>query len=262
MNINRYTSLPSAFISSTFIDLKEERRIVANTLLESGINVNALDIKPASNDSARDQILRGIEESDFIIVIIGERYGTIDRKITKWPKLSITRWEYQMGVGRFKKDALVYFKQISSPEQFQVDDYGDDFNKKRNLLSQFKKQLREKHNPGYFSNASELAFEIKKALIPTYRLGVRDLLLKVESLQRENSRLKNEIETLKDRQTDNTDYDYNPTNSAVNALLTGRANNALLGPERPTQNNALLGLTKKPPQSTGLLGYPNSKNRT
>jgi len=41
MKINEYTSHPSAFISSTFADLKEERASVAKKLKERGLLVNA-----------------------------------------------------------------------------------------------------------------------------------------------------------------------------------------------------------------------------
>ena len=70
MKINTHTSHASAFISSTFIDLKEERNAVASVLRDSNLNINALDIKPASNDSSRKEIITGIRESDFIILAL------------------------------------------------------------------------------------------------------------------------------------------------------------------------------------------------
>ena len=79
MKVNMHTSHPSAFISSTFIDLHEERESVANALTDMGLNVNALDIKPASTDSSKNEILSGIRESDFAILLIGDRYGSFYR---------------------------------------------------------------------------------------------------------------------------------------------------------------------------------------
>ena len=128
MKINIHTSHPSAFISSTFLDLQQERNAVANVLRESNLNINALDVKPASNDSSRKEILSGIKESDFIILIIGERYGSIIPKMTLSKKLSITRWEYVKAVKHFGKYALVYFKEVESNDpiyydNFQLDGY-------------------------------------------------------------------------------------------------------------------------------------------
>jgi len=51
MKVNLHTSHPSAFISSTFIDLQDERASVAERLQENGLNVNALDVKPATNNT-------------------------------------------------------------------------------------------------------------------------------------------------------------------------------------------------------------------
>ncbi|MFH1950313.1 MAG: DUF4062 domain-containing protein, partial [Pseudomonadota bacterium] len=167
MKINRNTSHPSAFISSTFADLKEERRAVAQVLAMAGVNVNALDVKPASNDSSQKEIRNGIKESDFIIVIVGERYGTMNQKITKLRNLSLTKWEYTVAARWNSKSALVFFKNISSPRRDQLDDDDSDFDLKRGYLKKFKEELSARHNPKYFETPEDLANEIKKALIPT-----------------------------------------------------------------------------------------------
>lgn len=197
MNINLHTSHPSAFISSTFIDLKEERDAVAKVLQEYKLNINALDVKPASNDSSRKVILRGIEESDFIILIVGERYGSIIPRMTLSKEISITKWEYQRAVN-FGKYALVYFKNVESEDPKHYDDQGTvEFETKRQYLAEFKKELSGKHNPNYFTTPEELAERVRKAIIPTYRSGVQallskneSLLKKIEALEQENARLK------------------------------------------------------------------------
>ncbi len=190
MKINLHTSHPSAFISSTFIDLKKEREAVAQVLKDSNLNINALDVKPASNISSKKEIMEGIKESDFIILIIGERYGSIIQKMTASPKLSITRWEYDRAVG-FGKPVLVYFKNINSNNDVHYDDkLSADFEIKRKYLKEFKKELSEKHNPKYFTTHDELIAEIRKAIIPTYRNGVKSLI-------RENELYAKELKTLR-----------------------------------------------------------------
>ncbi len=196
MKINIHTSHPSAFISSTFADLKEERNAIADVLRGSNLNINALDIKPASNDSSRKEILSGIKESDFIILIIGERYGSIIPKMTLSKKLSITRWEYIRAVKGMKKNALVYFKRVTSNNAIYYDDIqSSDYKIKRMYLDEFKNELSNTHNPKYFTTADELAEEVKRAIIPTYRSGVRSLLAKNELLQKEITELKLRNET-------------------------------------------------------------------
>lgn len=195
MKINIHTSHASAFISSTFIDLKQERNAVSRVLANSGLNVNALDVKPASNDSSRKAILTGIEESDFIILIIGQRYGSIIPQMTVSKTLSVTRWEYIMAK-KYDKHALVYFKQVQSNEKIFYDDrLPIDFEMKQTQLAEFKKQLSASHNPKFFTTADELAEEVRKAIIPTYRAGVKSLAARNESLMKEVAALKQKTET-------------------------------------------------------------------
>ena len=174
------------------MDLKEERNAVAAILKGYDFNINALDVKPASSGSSRNEILNGIKESDFIILIIGERYGSMDSRITNLNKLwSITRWEYEMAVKTHKKDVLVYFKKITSGDAIHYDDkLSGDYKNKRTLLQTFKAELSKRHNPKYFTTAEELAEEIRKAIISVYRTGVKSLLNKIDALNNEIDNLK------------------------------------------------------------------------
>lgn len=198
MKINVHTSHPSAFISSRFLDLEVERSEVTRVLRESNLNINALDVKPASNDSSKKEIINGIKESDFVILIVGERYGSIIPQMTMSKKHSITWWEYKRAVNSFKKNVLVYFKRVNSENSIHYDEGASyDYEIKRKFLKEFKNELSKAHNPKFFNTPEELASEVKAAIIPTYRAGVQnlgrmnELLLKeVDALKQENERLK------------------------------------------------------------------------
>ncbi|MEH6473441.1 MAG: DUF4062 domain-containing protein [Halopseudomonas sp.] len=152
MKINLHTSHPSAFISSTFIDLQEERAAVADALKESGLNVNALDIKPASTDSSKKEILRGVRESDFVILIIGDRYGSVLPRMTGSDSISITWWEYQRACS-FGKPVIAYFQSSSYFDTDNHDDKNDpSYTRKRKLFERFKNIVTTKHNPAYFTD--------------------------------------------------------------------------------------------------------------
>jgi hypothetical protein len=194
MNINRNTSHPSAFISSTFLDLRGERKAVARVLKESNLNVNALDIQPASNNKSKDEILKGINESDFIILIVGQRYGSVIPEMTGSEKHSITKWEYLQAKLKMRKDILVFFKEPNGESQAGHEAQSDTHLK---LLDEFKNQLSKNHNPKYFSTVQELEHEVKQALIPIYRTGVTSLLSELDQLKGENAQLKQENEILK-----------------------------------------------------------------
>lgn len=247
MKINIHTSHPSAFISSTFIDLREERKAVANVLSKANLNINAIDVKPAANDSSKKEIINGIKESDFLILIVGERYGSIIPEMTRSRKHSITRWEYIKAVKRYRKDALVYFKNVESGDSVHYDDRtSGDYDRKRKLLAEFKNELSSIHSPKYFSTPEELAEEVKKALIPTYRAGVKALTKRNESLLKEIETLKQENQHLK------TIGQGHKENNSSDLIRGGLGLRGLKGVESST-NKSSYGL--------GLLGPRDDINR-
>jgi len=215
MKINMHTSHPSAFISSTFIDLYEDRNEVANTLRERELNVNALDIRPASTQSSRNEILNGIRESDFVILIIGDRFGSIVPKITDSSSLSVTWWEYKKAI-TFGKPVIAYFQN----KEYFNSEYHDDrseklYIKKRRLFDRFKKMITEKHNPAYFADSYELAEKIQRCLIPTYRAGVESMNRKNLVLSQTASRLEAENKALKQELANSKKIEVNPFSGGV-----------------------------------------------
>lgn len=79
------------FVSSTFNDLKEERAIVSEAILEMNQMPYGMEVFPAANESQWEWIKRTIEESDYYIVIVGGKYGSINKKTG----LSYTEMEYR-----------------------------------------------------------------------------------------------------------------------------------------------------------------------
>lgn len=164
MKLNDATSHPSAFISSTFLDLQEERKMVAATLAEAGVNVNALDVQPTSGISARSEIVNGIKESDFVIVIVGDRYGSIVPQITFRTDISVTEWEYKLAI-KEEKSVLAFFRKTNGTFSINEED--------SLRLKRLKDELTNKHSPRYFSSAAELAKSVKGSLIRVYREAVK-----------------------------------------------------------------------------------------
>jgi hypothetical protein len=65
------------FLSSTFSDLEEERREISNTLAKAGFLVAGMELFPASDEEQMSYIKRIIDRSDYYVVIIGGRYGSL-----------------------------------------------------------------------------------------------------------------------------------------------------------------------------------------
>lgn len=64
------------FVSSTYEDLKEERRHVIQALLESKCIPAGMELFPAASIEQWELIKRVIDESDYYIVIVAGRYGS------------------------------------------------------------------------------------------------------------------------------------------------------------------------------------------
>lgn len=78
------------FVSSTFSDLEEERQEVMQALLELDCLPAGMELFPAANESQWDLIKKVIQESDYYVLILGGRYGSIGPD-----GLSYTEMEYR-----------------------------------------------------------------------------------------------------------------------------------------------------------------------
>jgi hypothetical protein len=65
------------FVSSTFLDLVEERREVMQALLELDCIPAGMELFPAADEDQWSLIKRVINDCDYYLVIIGGRYGSI-----------------------------------------------------------------------------------------------------------------------------------------------------------------------------------------
>lgn len=71
------------FVSSTYEDLRQERWAVYSTLLEIGCIPVGMEFFPASEMNQLDYIKKMMDISDYYILIIAGRYGTIDSNTGK-----------------------------------------------------------------------------------------------------------------------------------------------------------------------------------
>jgi hypothetical protein len=78
------------FVSSTYLDLKEERAAVMRTLLEMKHFPAGMELFPAAYSKPKEVIKEVINDCDYYVVIVGGRYGSETDD-----GCSYTRWEYQ-----------------------------------------------------------------------------------------------------------------------------------------------------------------------
>src|SRR5580700_5309405 len=65
------------FVSSTYEDLREERQQATQAVLETSRFPSGMELFPASDDTQWELIKRVIEESDYYVIIVAGRYGSL-----------------------------------------------------------------------------------------------------------------------------------------------------------------------------------------
>ena len=114
------------FISSTYTDLKAERSAVVECILKKGHIPVGMEQFVAANSTVLEYIKPVIRESDYYVLIIGGRYGSISKKRNK----SFTEEEYDYAVS-IGLPILVFIH--SDPESLPVSKSETDPEKIRKL---------------------------------------------------------------------------------------------------------------------------------
>lgn len=144
----------TVFISSTFEDLKEYRKVVWNVLEKQDVYVNGMERFGARKSTPLETCLEEIRNSDIYIGIIGMVYGSIETNSGK----SYTQLEYEEAIIN-NLDIHIYLID-EGKTKFYIRHI--DFKNYKKLLK-FKLILRE-HTVKFFSDPIELSNSIKTNL--------------------------------------------------------------------------------------------------
>src|SRR5580658_6293264 len=85
------------FVSSTYVDLIEERKEVIQALLEMDCIPAGMELFPAADEDQWSLIKRVIDDCDYYLVIVGGRYGSIGPEGS-----SYTEMEYRYALDKGK----------------------------------------------------------------------------------------------------------------------------------------------------------------
>ena len=147
----------TAFISSTFSDLQEERKMVIDCLLDRRIMPICMEHFAASSDEELEDIYRMIDDSDFVIMLLGGTYGSC-----RIGEVSCTQKEYEHAVAKKKKILCI---KCESYEKLLK-------KKKSDLLPDEDKQLEFGEKIAIASYASVYGIDrILTKFLPPYRLA-------------------------------------------------------------------------------------------
>ena len=100
------------FVSPTYTDLKEERQAAVEAILSSGHIPAGMELFTAGDESQMTVIERWIDESDVYLLLLGGRYGSIEKVSGK----SYTHLEYDYAI----KKKIPLFAVLITDEAFNV----------------------------------------------------------------------------------------------------------------------------------------------
>jgi outer membrane protein assembly factor BamB len=140
-------STTTVFVCGTYTDLGEERGKVLDAITQLQVLHRSMELFGARPQQPIEVCLAEVRRSQLIVVIIGDRYGSV----APGREVSFSEAEYleacQLGL-----PCLVYFRSNSSNDFNDSDD--------RNSLKRWKAQLARSHTVFHFRDASELAVQV------------------------------------------------------------------------------------------------------
>lgn len=130
------------FISSTFKDLEEERKLLIQTILRKGYYPAGMEWFPGIDEEQFEYIKQVIDDSDYYVLILGGLYGSIssDGK-------SYTEKEYDYALKTGKK--IISMVQKNSPNTEEDDE-------RKIKFAQFHKKVTDNRLVSFWHNQEEL----------------------------------------------------------------------------------------------------------
>jgi len=139
------------FISSTYDDLKEERAAVIETVLRLGHIPLGMEAFTATSRKQMELIEKAIDLSDYYILIIGDRYGSIYKD-----DISFTETEYNYALAT-NKPVISFIKKrpVALKENEKV---------KKKFKTFRETVLNNGNNSEFWDNKDELARKVSESL--------------------------------------------------------------------------------------------------
>jgi hypothetical protein len=185
------------FVSSTYVDLQEERQSVLQTLMEMDCIPAGMELFPAADEEQWEFIKRIIDDCDYYLLIVGGRYGS-----TADDGLSYTEKEFDYAVSKgIKVIALLHKSPDDLPRSKSEVEEGS-----YQKLQTFRTKVSDGRLVRFWDNASQLPGEVSLSLNKTMRLfpavgWVRadstaspELLVEINDLRKRNDELKLQLQ--------------------------------------------------------------------
>lgn len=185
------------FVSSTYIDLVDERRSVIETILNMGHIPIGMEAFQAGDDSQWDYIKQRIDDCDYYVLIVAERYGSELRG------KSYTQMEYEYAVEKGVPVAA-FLLDVEVRKSWPSDRVEFERKKKVEKL----RKICQRKLVKYWKNKDDLANKVGMALSELFRQRPRtgwiradkmpseSVLQELAQLSEERRRLQRKVEEL------------------------------------------------------------------
>ncbi|KAA0992970.1 DUF4062 domain-containing protein [Dyadobacter aurulentus] len=159
------------FVSSTYEDLKDERKKVANAIFKADHIPVGMETFPATTRHQWQMITELIDTSDYYVLIIGGKYGSISPAFDPADprEISYTQREYEYARS---KDVPVYTF-ICGDIETLAENKREKKEKSRKKLQAFIKTIKANHYCDHWHNAEELSRKVLNALNHAFRVNPR-----------------------------------------------------------------------------------------
>lgn len=204
------------FVSSTYEDLKKGRGQVIKAILEMGHIPVGMEMFSAADEQQWEIIKKQIDESDYYVVIVAHRYGSMDGEV------SYTEKEYDYAVS--KDIPVLGF--VIEPEVDWPEDWKENNSTISRRLAAFKTKITSRM-VSHWKNEDDLYGKCCIALMKTFNTQPRDgwvrssqtnateMIKEITRLSRENGELRHQISEAQHAEKSQQD---NRVNQIIDAL--------------------------------------------
>lgn len=165
------------FISSTYKDLKDERRKVQDTILSMYQFPIGMEMFSAGDEEQWEIIQETIDSSDYYVLIIGHKYGSVIEK-GEYAGNIYTQKEFRYALN--KKIPILAFL-IDDNVAVTPDRMEDDVDK-RKKLEEFKNEVKEGRMVEWWTSIEDLAGKVSIALTKQINRGKRPGWIRADAI--------------------------------------------------------------------------------
>lgn len=184
------------FVSSTYLDLQDERKEVMQALLELDCIPAGMELFPASNDDQWTLIKKVIDDCDYYVLILAGRYGSVNEE-----GIGYTEMEYRYALETKKPIISFLYKNPGDIPSSKTEETQEG----KERLKLFR-ELTQKKMTKYWTNPFDLGSVVSRSmitLIKTYpatgwvktdNIVDENTMKEMLRLQKENNELKEQLE--------------------------------------------------------------------